>query len=120
MAQLRPKESRVLLKVLLGTFVAASIWLPATEGELTFEWGFLLLCSGVLCSIIARSKNRDTTLWFLLGVGFALLSLICVLALPRLYDRLCPYCQEGVSEKASVCPHCDRDIPEYQRHLANT
>jgi ABC-type maltose transport system permease subunit len=46
--------------------------------------GFLIaILIGYACSRIARTKGRGTTLWFILGFFFTLISLIVIALLPR-------------------------------------
>lgn len=90
--------------------IAIIIWFYFDAGPDIFygQYGGLLI--GALCAIIASFKKRNPIVWFAFGAWFVLISLIVLFLLPRLHDRLCPYCREGVAVEASVCPHCQRDI----------
>lgn len=45
--------------------------------------GFLVaILIGYACSRIAKSKGRGSTLWFILGFFFTIISLIVILVLP--------------------------------------
>ena len=43
---------------------------------------------------------------------FVFAGLTVALLLPRLADKLCPFCREAVDPEASVCPHCQRTLAE--------
>jgi multisubunit Na+/H+ antiporter MnhE subunit len=46
--------------------------------------GFLIaILIGYVCSRIARTKGRGTTLWFILGFFFTIISLIVIALLPK-------------------------------------
>lgn len=72
------------------------------------QYGGLLL--GALTAVIAYFKGRNAVAWFAIGAWSVIAGLIVVLALPKLHDALCPFCKEGISREASVCPHCQRNL----------
>ena len=72
------------------------------------KYGGLIL--GGLTAVIAHFKGRNVVAWFSIGAWFVIAGLIVVLVLPKLHDALCPFCKEGISREASVCPHCQRDL----------
>ena len=90
--------------------IAMIAWFYLDAGPNIFYGRYGGLLMGALCAIIASFKNRNPVVWFSFGAWFVLASLIVLLFLPRLHDRLCPYCLEGVAMDARVCPHCQRDI----------
>jgi drug/metabolite transporter superfamily protein YnfA len=90
--------------------IAIIVWFYFDAGPDIFYGQYGGLFIGALCAIIASIKRRNPIVWFAFGAWFVLISLIVLFFLPRLHNRLCPYCREGVAVDASVCPHCQRDM----------
>ena len=67
---------------------------------------------GILCSLIAYAKNRNPVIWFAWGMWFVLASLIVLAFFKKLSDTECPFCREGIQEKAIICPHCQKDLQD--------
>lgn len=68
--------------------------------------------TGLLGLILANIKNRNPLTWFALGLWFAIFPIIVLIFLPKLHDKLCPKCREGIALDASICPHCRSEIHE--------
>lgn len=79
---------------------------------------------GSFCAYVASQKRRDAGAWFMLGLLFSILALLAIAVVPTetapvsggqsdqgSYARPCPFCKERVHEAATVCPHCQRDLP---------
>jgi serine/threonine protein kinase len=71
----------VTLRVIAGFFAVILIG-SMLEGGL-ISGLCLLLAIGFWCSAIAKSKGRDSMLWFFLGVSFHVLTLIAIACFPR-------------------------------------
>ena len=67
---------------------------------------------GILCSLIAYAKNRNPVIWFAWGMWFVIASLIVLAFFKKLSDTECPFCREGIQEKAIICPHCQKDLQD--------
>lgn len=85
------------------------------------------LVFGFFCAYLAGEKGRSGGAWFFLGLIFGILALLVLIGLPseqrssmgtfRSEDvdlRLCPHCIQEVHERATACPHCQRDLPELE------
>jgi len=108
-AKKTPDKITTIFNSIIAT-IAIIMWFYLDAGPDIFygQYGGLLI--GALCAIIASFKNRNPIVWFAFGAWFVLLSLIVLFFFPRLHNRLCPHCHEGVAVDANVCPHCQRDI----------
>ena len=48
------------------------------------EWLFLLnLAAAFFCTWLAREKNRDLAVWFVLGCLFGILALVAIAGMPK-------------------------------------
>jgi hypothetical protein len=47
---------------------------------------------------------------FLLGLFFSWLGFLIVISFPIDGRAICPWCRSRISQKASVCPKCTRDV----------
>jgi len=63
---------------------------------------------GTICSLIAKSKNRNWGMAFLWGFLFGLIALIVYLCLSHL--ALCPHCKTGIKPYARICWKCGKTI----------
>ncbi len=85
---------------------------------------------GAFCAYLANEKGRDGVGWFLLGLVFGVVALIALVGASQKHAapsavysggrpsdniRLCPYCIQEVHHLATVCPHCQRDLPQVER-----
>ncbi len=50
-------------------------------------WIIVALVSGLVCWIIAKKKGRNPALWFAAGIGFNVVSLLCIALLKDLRIR---------------------------------
>ena len=76
--------------------------------------GFLIVAIliGLLPAVIASSKGYSFMLWWLYGAALFIVALPHSLMLgPGGTKRKCPFCAETIRTEASVCPHCQRDLP---------
>jgi hypothetical protein len=69
---------------------------------------FWLLCP-ILCAAIG-SRHGEGLLGFVCGLIFGPLGIIFVL-LSKGNRKHCPFCKELVNKKATVCPHCQKELP---------
>ena len=85
----------------------------------------IMVVFGIVCAVVAASKNRSVFGWFILGMLFSLLALLVLACLPSLSDSTasgepspdthvkCPDCAELVLREARVCKHCGcRLVPQ--------
>jgi len=63
---------------------------------------------GTICSLVAKSKNRNWGLAFLWGFLFGLIALIVYLCLSPL--AFCPHCKTGIKTNATICWRCGKTI----------
>lgn len=79
---------------------------------LTFAVLAVLL--GLVPAAIASAKGHSFPLWWLFGAALLIVALPAALLVPRNREgsRQCPACLSWVSDKASVCAECHRDLPE--------
>jgi hypothetical protein len=72
------------------------------------EFVFVWLICGIIAAMIGAKKDTGCA-GFLVGVLLGPFGI--VLALVMKGDRVrCPYCRELMHKKATVCPHCQRDM----------
>jgi hypothetical protein len=107
------KEETIVLSIFATIAIVAwyLVWKYLEHKPTLTYVEYIEVFIGVLCGLIASSKNRNRLVWSALGIWFFIIPLIILPFLPRLHDRLCPHCREAVAIDASVCPHCQRDIP---------
>ena len=108
-AKARPDKKTTTIHSIIA-IITLIIWFKIDAGPDIFYGQYGGLLFGALCAIIASFKYRNPIVWFAFGTWFVLASLIVLLFLPRLHNRLCHYCREGVAVDAVACPHCQRDI----------
>ena len=64
---------------------------------------------GLLPASIAQSKGDNFFVWWAYG------TLLFIVALPHALimapTKTCPFCAEPIRPGATVCPHCQRDLP---------
>lgn len=104
-----PQEDRILTIIGAVLIAAHLVFCISTA----FAGGLLIISyvMAIIAALLAGRKNRNKTIWFAAGAWTSLIAVIIVLILPKLHDRLCPYCQEGVSVQATICPHCRSELP---------
>ncbi|MFQ5828398.1 MAG: hypothetical protein ACE5JD_04490 [Candidatus Methylomirabilia bacterium] len=128
-APVRPSGRKDLGMTLLG-LLAIAVWfgsetimmrlgLPKTGPEILYS-RYVALLFGGLAALMAVSKRRNAVVWFAVGIWFVFAALIALLFLPKLHDARCPFCEQGISGKAGICPHCQRDIGEDRRRRGKT
>lgn len=66
---------------------------------------FWVAVLGIITGLIARSKGRSFLGWAIFGAMIFILALPCVLLVSSKRNR-CGYCDETISKRASICPHC--------------
>lgn len=76
--------------------------------ELLVIW---LVCAVVAASIYAQ-KRRSALLGFLAGLILGPLGVVLALASGRGHTARCPFCQETIDKKASICPRCRSSLME--------
>lgn len=113
-AKQKPDKKTTIIHCIIAIIaIIAWFYVGAAPDIFYGQYGGLLM--GALCSIVALIKNRNPVVWFAFGAWFVLAAFIVLLFLPRLHNRLCSFCREGVAMDASVCPHCQRNIkPDLQ------
>ena len=87
------------------------------------EWLILILLGvimAVIVAIIANSRGRNAGGWFVYGLLIWPIALVHVLVAEREGRAPCPYCAERVKVEASVCPYCQRDLPQFRRYAGRS
>ena len=76
---------------------------------------FIWLSQAAATSLIAKSKGRNSFVWYWLGlllpfVALLLVSIINPSAAYLAARRKCPHCAELIRDEAKVCKHCGRAL----------
>ncbi len=85
-----------------------------------------VLSFATITALIADSKGSRTTGWFFYGLILGPIALAHAIVMHRTLEEEqkrhllagrdpCPNCDEYISPKAFVCPHCQRDIEQSAR-----
>lgn len=80
----------------------------------TDYWIYIIFWSFIwgLIAMAISQKKGESGVGFL--IGFLLGPIGVLLALASKGNRVkCPFCSESVDPKASVCPHCQRDVQRF-------
>lgn len=97
---------------------------------------------GGFCSYLAEQKGKDKGTWYCLGFVFGIIGLLVIMGStseadsqssqskarksvgksqvqgstailePGASTRMCPSCREIIQSQATVCPFCQRDVPQ--------
>lgn len=71
------------------------------------------LVFGVIASLLAHNKGRNSLGWFIAGIFIGPFALI-VAALPNIPKEgqylLCPACCEVIRSDAKLCRYCNREV----------
>jgi len=70
---------------------------------------FWLLC-GIVAAMIA-SKKGEGFLGFIVGVLFGPFGILFALLSTGRNRKTCPHCKELIHKDATVCSHCQRNVP---------
>ena len=84
------------------------------------------LSFAIITALIADSKGSRATGWFFYGLFLGPIALAHAIVMHRTLEEEqkrhllagrdpCPFCDEYISPKAFVCPHCQRDIESSAR-----
>ena len=112
-------KDRVFTNISATIFLILWFFIFLNDNTPNLLWGkFGGLFIGGTCAIIAAGKNRNPFVWFVAGTWFILISAVILLCLRPLHDRLCPFCRKGISNEATACPYCQRDIPAIYNDIA--
>jgi len=76
------------------------------------------------CAAIAKSKNRSTLVWFLLGLILGILGLLIIGFMKAKevdgHSQFpCPSCAEMILVQSTVCRYCGIDLPELDSPTGN-
>jgi hypothetical protein len=74
------------------------------------EWVLVYFVLLVIAIGYAASKRRPLWIWVPVAVLMPPLAILGVLLSPKGGRAPCPACREPVDTKASVCPHCRREL----------
>lgn len=80
------------------------------------------LIIGLIPALIAKSKGRDFIVWYIYSAALFIVALIYSLVISKTAEKVnedlkesgyveCPFCKEYIKPNATVCPHCQRDVP---------
>ncbi|TWI74198.1 hypothetical protein LZ24_01138 [Desulfobotulus alkaliphilus] len=79
---------------------------------------------GIIPAFIASSKGRDFVLWWIYGASLFVFAMIHAILLKPNEEQLiregkkhCPYCDELIKPKATVCRYCSRELPSEQEEF---
>lgn len=76
--------------------------------ETIIIYSFILSLFGAVSSGLARRKNKSEIWGFMLGLFFGIWAWIYYLIIKG--GIPCKYCQEKISSKAIICPHCRKKL----------
>lgn len=75
---------------------------------------FIIIWLGfaILTGVIANSKGKAWPQWFIVGLLFGVFATVAIatrsteIQRPHRSLKTCPACDEKISAKATICPHC--------------
>ena len=77
--------------------------------EIFLFWFFGSIIVGVFATM---RRDRNAFVWTMLSLFISpLLAGLLVAVMPAKNSRACPYCAGTVKDKATVCMHCQCDLP---------
>ena len=79
------------------------------------EYIILWLICGVAAALVGSSRGDTGVGWFLIGVVLGPFGLLLAFTA----GVKCHYCQSKISEKATVCPKCQREVPTARLRVAS-
>lgn len=106
----------IRLNILSAIMILLWVALEIKEGIPYSEYGLVNLMrtwaivGSVICMLVAQRKNRNPVVWFAVGLWFALIGIIVILCLKKVYIEKCPYCLRGIEANSTVCPYCQNFI----------
>ncbi len=79
---------------------------------------------GIIPAFIASNKGRDFTLWWIYGASLFVFAMIHAMVIKPNEKQLiregkkhCPYCDELIKPKATVCRYCSKELPSEHDEL---
>ena len=82
---------------------------------------------GIIPAFIASSKGRIFVVWWLYGALLFFFAMIHAIILKPNEEQLiregkkhCPYCDELIKPKATVCRYCSRELPTEHGEIKET
>lgn len=90
-------------------------WLIAGAFTYLVGWAIYWFFVAILCGVLARTKNRSFSIWFLLGFFFNLLALILLAFLPARKSRRSLKQGTIKLERPLICRNCGRQNSQARR-----